>query len=225
MPSHSIRAILRHVAIGVRVASAAPDHHQAGLVQRHLAGIGIGAVHRVPHPRPGGGDHLRVDAQFAAITDLDPVLRGIGVQHGGNVVLGVHRGEQHARHRQDTRRSPPRAAGPDRRGSPGWQIRDSRSRPASRRADRAGSFSASTANSSTAAWLREPWPQIITPVFVIAGPADRVAWIPKRQRGSALTTRNHRPPIWVDHGAHTFPAPWGFVTVRYRRAAPALQSD
>ena len=92
---------LGHVGIGIGVRGAAADHDKAGLVQRHGPEFGIGAVHGLLHAGTGGGDHLGIDAKLSAIADLDPMARGIGVEHGGNVVLGVHRGKEHARHGQD----------------------------------------------------------------------------------------------------------------------------
>jgi hypothetical protein len=93
---------LGHVAIGIRVRRAAPDHHKAGVVQRDLAQIGIGAIKRLVDARAGGGDHLGIDPKFAAVMYVDAMSGGIGIENRGDVVLGMHRGEQHPRHRQNT---------------------------------------------------------------------------------------------------------------------------
>ena len=90
-----------HVAIGVRVRGTAADHDKAGLRQRQRAVFGVGAVHSVLNAAGGGGDHLGINTKFAAIADGRAVLGGIGVEHRGNVVLGVHGSKQHARHRKD----------------------------------------------------------------------------------------------------------------------------
>ena len=89
---------LRHVAVGVGIARPAPDHHEAGFVHRHVRGVG---VERALDAIGGGRDHARIDPQLAAIDDLDVVLGGIGVEHGRDVVLGVHRGKEHAGHSED----------------------------------------------------------------------------------------------------------------------------
>ena len=116
-------------------------------------------------PGGGGGDHLGIDAELAAVADVDPVLGGIGVQHRRDVVLGVHRGEQHARHRED--------AVAARLAQPVEPVADHRvgefqiavvDLPVGRQQGRQ-LLAPARANSSTADWLREPWPQIITPVF------------------------------------------------------------
>jgi hypothetical protein len=49
--------------------------------------------------------HLEVDPELAPIDDLEPrVGRRIGVEHRGNVVLGMAGGKQHAGDRQDALR-------------------------------------------------------------------------------------------------------------------------
>ena len=70
-------------------------------MQRDLAEGTVRRVDGLLHAGAGGGDHLGVDAELAAVADLDPVPGGIGVEHGGNVVLGMHRGKEHPRHRED----------------------------------------------------------------------------------------------------------------------------
>ena len=90
------------VAVGVGVGCAAPDDHKAGVMQMHLAVFGIGRGDSILDAACGGGDHFGVNAQFAAIADGDAVLRGVGVQHGGNVVFGVHGCKQHTGHSENT---------------------------------------------------------------------------------------------------------------------------
>ena len=90
---------LGDVGVRVRIGSAAPDHHQQGLVQRHVA---VGSVDRFLNTGSGGFHHACVDGQFAAIGDRHLRMHGlIGVEDRGNVVLGVTSGKQHARHGQN----------------------------------------------------------------------------------------------------------------------------
>ena len=84
-----------HIAIGIRVRCTAPNHHKASLMHRDLPMGRIGRRDRLLHPAAGRGDHLRIHAQFSAIADLDPMLGRIGIQHGRNIILGVHRGKEH----------------------------------------------------------------------------------------------------------------------------------
>ena len=94
---------LRDVAVRVRVRGAPPDHHQQRLVPRHRAVLGVGPGAGLLDPLGGGADHLRVHPQLAPVIHPDPVGPGIGVQHRGNVVLRVHRREQHPWHRENAR--------------------------------------------------------------------------------------------------------------------------
>jgi hypothetical protein len=48
----------------------------------------------------GGAQHLGVDAELAAVVDAQRIGGGVGVEHRGDVVLGMAGGEQHAGHRQ-----------------------------------------------------------------------------------------------------------------------------
>ncbi len=48
-----------------------------------------------------GLQHLGIHAQFAPVFHGDSMLGGIGVQYRRDVVLGVHRGEQHAGDSED----------------------------------------------------------------------------------------------------------------------------
>src|SRR5262249_10445165 len=47
-----------------------------------------------------------IDREVAAVLDLYPVLRLVGVQDRGDVVLGMTRGEEHAGHRQNPVHAP-----------------------------------------------------------------------------------------------------------------------
>ena len=92
---------LGDVGVGVGIRGAAADHHEAGVVDGALPRLGVGALDRLAHALPGGGDQLRVDAELASAAHLDPVLRGVGVEHGRDVVLRVHGREQHSRNAED----------------------------------------------------------------------------------------------------------------------------
>ena len=92
---------LGDVAVGIGVGCAAPDDHEAGFVQADGAVLCVGAVNGLLNAGTGGCDHLGVDAEFAAIGDLQAVFGGVGVEHGGDVVFGVHRGKEHARNGED----------------------------------------------------------------------------------------------------------------------------
>jgi hypothetical protein len=71
-------------------------------MQRHLALVPVGLVERFLDARASGPDHLQINAELAPVIDHRAgILRLIGVEHRGNVVLGVTGGKQHARHRQN----------------------------------------------------------------------------------------------------------------------------
>ena len=86
------------VAVGVGVRGTATDNYQQGFMRSDLALLCISPLHRFAHPFTGRTDHLVIDPQLAAVMHLDAMLRAIGVEDGGNIVLGVTRGEQHTRH-------------------------------------------------------------------------------------------------------------------------------
>ena len=92
---------LGDVRVGVGIGGAAPDHHQERVVARDaIPGPGQGLL----DPRARGLDQLAIDRQFAAVANADPGMpRFVGVQHRGNVVLGMPGGEQHAGNRQHIR--------------------------------------------------------------------------------------------------------------------------
>ena len=51
----------------------------------------------------GGAHHLGVNAKFLAVVDLEIILGGIGVEHGGNVILGMARRKKHSGHGEHAR--------------------------------------------------------------------------------------------------------------------------
>ena len=61
----------------------------------------IGRRDRLLHPAARRSNHLGIHAQFPAIADLNPMFGRIGVQHGRDIVFGVHSGKEHAGHRQN----------------------------------------------------------------------------------------------------------------------------
>ena len=85
---------LGDVGIGIRIGGPSPHYHQQGVAE-----IGS-STDRLPNPRPGRLDHLEVDPKLPAVVDLEAGFGGIGVEHRGDVVLGVASGKQHRRHRQ-----------------------------------------------------------------------------------------------------------------------------
>ena len=70
-------------------------------MQANFAMFHIGAVNRLANAGPGSGDHLGVHPQFTTIAHLNPMRGGIGIKDRGNVVLGMHGGKEHPRHRQN----------------------------------------------------------------------------------------------------------------------------
>ncbi len=66
----------------------------------NMAIVGIGPVEGCGDPVRCCLEHLQVNRQLPPVLDGDAMLGRIGVQHGWNIVLGMARGKQHARHRQ-----------------------------------------------------------------------------------------------------------------------------
>ena len=101
LPQHS--RDLGHIGVGVGVRGAAPDHHQAGVVAPDvIPGLGLRRLDAVA----GGAQQLEIDGELAPVIDAQAlVLGGVAVEHRGNVVLGVGRGEQHAGQGQDAGRA------------------------------------------------------------------------------------------------------------------------
>ena len=96
---------LGHIGIGIRVRGATPHHHQQGVGQGHWRracrrGRLIGALQGLTDAGPRRLDHLQIDAQLTAVLNAQAGLGGVSVENGGDVVLGMAGGEQHARHRQ-----------------------------------------------------------------------------------------------------------------------------
>ena len=87
-------ADFRDIGIGIRVGRAPAHHHQQGFLRTDMIARGI---HGLAHPVAGGTDQLHVHTQIPAIGDIQlRVLGAIGIDHRGQVVLHMARGEQHA---------------------------------------------------------------------------------------------------------------------------------
>ncbi len=96
---------LGHIGVGIRIRRSATDHHQQGVVQGYrllasLAESGIGSFQRGADAGASRLNHLEVHPQLPAVIDAQACLGRIGVEHRGNVVLGMAGSEQHRRHRQ-----------------------------------------------------------------------------------------------------------------------------
>ena len=90
------------LGIGQRVGGATADDDEHRVVK--IAVMDMVAPERLEDAGLEGGDHLRVQAELAAIIDRQPrVLLLIGGQHRGDVVPGVGRGKEHAGHGEDPR--------------------------------------------------------------------------------------------------------------------------
>ena len=92
---------LRDIGVGVRVRCAASDDNEAGLLRRNPVAVQVRGGKCFPDPVGRGGDHLWIDAEFTPVFDPDSVFTPVGVQHRGDVVLGVHCRKQHARNRKN----------------------------------------------------------------------------------------------------------------------------
>ena len=91
----------RHIAIGIGIRCPAPNHYKASLMHRDLAMGRIGRRNRLLHTAASRGDHLGIHAQLPAIADLNPMFGRIGVQHGRDVIFGVHGSKEHTGHGQN----------------------------------------------------------------------------------------------------------------------------
>ena len=58
--------------------------------------IALSAIERFLDPVGSGANHLGVDAELLAVINLESVFGRISIEDGGNVVLGVTGGEEHA---------------------------------------------------------------------------------------------------------------------------------
>ena len=110
-PLHQHAGHLGHIRVGVRIGGSPPHHHQQGVVPRQEwpAGRTVGAVGGLQAGLDAGAgrlDHLAVHAELAAVVDPQPRLGGVGVEHRGDVVLGVAGREQHRRDRQHVAHTP-----------------------------------------------------------------------------------------------------------------------
>ncbi len=90
------------IAVGVWIRRTAPDDDKAGVVERDFTIFDIGSSYGIGNAPCGGRNHFGINTEFAAIADLHAVFGSVGVQHGRDVVLGMHRGEQHAGHGENT---------------------------------------------------------------------------------------------------------------------------
>ena len=91
-PLHQHPGDLGHIRVGIGIRGATPNHHQQGLGSGHVLG---GLVQTLLHPGPGGRHHQAINPQFAAVVDRQTRFSCVGVENGGDVVLGVPGREQH----------------------------------------------------------------------------------------------------------------------------------
>jgi hypothetical protein len=84
-----------HVAVGIGVRGTASDDDQTGLLNRNLAKLIIGTIYGFLHPRTSGGDHLRINAQFAPIRKINAVFSRISIENCWNIIFGVHCRKEH----------------------------------------------------------------------------------------------------------------------------------
>ena len=99
-PFHQHPGHLGDVGIGIRIRGPPPHHHQQGVAE-------IGSrTDRLANPRPRRLDHLEIDPKLPAVVDLQAGFGRIGVEHRGDVVLGMASGEQHRRHGEHMAHAP-----------------------------------------------------------------------------------------------------------------------
>ena len=94
---------LGDVGVGVGIGGSAAHHHQQRVVQGHrltAAACGISPIQGLPDPGTGRLDHLQIHPQFAAVIHPQAGFSGPGVEHRGDVVLGVACSKEHGRHGQ-----------------------------------------------------------------------------------------------------------------------------
>ena len=94
MPSQSMRMTLATLELASGSEAPRPTTSSSVSSSATLAGCrGNGLGDTVA----GGAQHLEIDAEFAAVGDLElRMFRRVGVEHRRDVVLGVAGGEQHA---------------------------------------------------------------------------------------------------------------------------------
>ena len=97
---HQHAGDLGHVGVGVGIGRAPAHHHQQGVVQGD-GSLLVGLLEGVANAGPSRLDHLQIHPQLPAVIHPQASLGGVGVEYGGDVVLGVAGGEQHRRNRQD----------------------------------------------------------------------------------------------------------------------------
>ena len=102
---HQHAGDLRHIGVGVGIRRPPPHHHQQRVVGGHRrpAGrhsSGIGGRQRIADTAAGRLDHFSIHPQLAPVIHPQTALGGPGVEHRGDVILGMAGGEEHGRHRQ-----------------------------------------------------------------------------------------------------------------------------
>ncbi len=103
-PKHAHQLV--DVGIGIRIGSAATDHHQQGIGDGNFAMLDIGCVHGLLNTSTGCLDHLEIKTQLAAIFNRYARRFGlIGIEHRGDVILGMTGSKQHAGNGQNARAS------------------------------------------------------------------------------------------------------------------------
>ena len=88
---------LGDIGVGIGIRRAAAHNNQQGVAQGHIA---TGLIDGFADACPRRLDHLQINAQFAAVVDLQAGFSAVGVQDRWNVVLGMASGKQHAGHGQ-----------------------------------------------------------------------------------------------------------------------------
>ena len=96
---------LGHVGVGIGIGGTPTHHHQQRLMKGHrwparAAVIAIRRIQAGPDAGAGGLDHLAIHPQLPAVIDPQSRLGGVGIEHRGDVVLGVTRRKQHGRNGQ-----------------------------------------------------------------------------------------------------------------------------
>ena len=83
---------LGHVRVGIGVGGSTTDHHQQGVGEGDIV---RGLIEAFLNPGSDGRHHQAIDAQFPPVVDRQAGFRCVGVENGGDVVLGMPRGEKH----------------------------------------------------------------------------------------------------------------------------------
>lgn len=91
----------RYIAVCIRIGCATADHDQASSFPVDDSPFTICHFLCARDAHGGCPDQHGGESEFATIVDSNAVFACIGVEHGGNVVLGVHGGKQHSGNSQD----------------------------------------------------------------------------------------------------------------------------